>query len=215
MKKSDARNLLRAKLLPVINPAFKAKKSEFTFARTVDGLYQETTIAFYWSYAPDWVFSAIPSVTIYSIQKLYSEVFDDDSGMQTPTVSCSLWKMDGKPEHEFDVPLPHASPYFFTFCNEASLNVAIHEFRPIYHRCIEPFYEKVKSVEDAHRLLNVDILDTTQARMFRGLVAAYLADKPNWLNFAAKYSEALKAWPEFHQKRFHIAVERLKERDSP
>jgi hypothetical protein len=206
MKKREALELAEHHLGLALGPDFRKSTEGFT-RRFEDGF--DALFVGFWAYPPDFVFTVTPAVRLNAVEKLYHQAFDTDF-KKTTTVLTNLWRFDGPARPAAYVPLPNSgSPYFFTFTDEESARQAVARLRPRLVNQVLPFYEGLRSASDVHRALNVDLLDTSNDRMFHGLVAAFMADGPGWRALAKRYAAALAEWPAADRARFRVAVERL------
>jgi hypothetical protein len=205
MNRREAQKVLDRKIAAVLGPEFRPPGEGFVrrFKGGADFLFVG-----FWVYPPHFVFSATPAVRLDVVEKLFRRVFDVD--IKQTTVCTELWRFDSPTRPAMHVPLPNSgSPYFFTFTDEATAGQVVDQLRPRLSKTILPYYERIRTAADAHRALNVEMLDTGIGRISHGLVAAFLADKSGWRDVAVRYAAELAAWSPADQERFRVAVERL------
>lgn len=214
----EAKRLVVECLGARLGPEFVFKKADECFLRRTAAGADLLFVGF-WAYPPKFVFSVTPAVRIDEIETLYRQVFAPQlptgaSLSKSVTVLTQLWRLDGPTRSERDVPLPDSgSPYYFPFTDRASLQGVVDSLESRLEGQVARFYGGLRSTAEAHAALNIEGLDTSNSRIFHGIVAAYLADREGRRSYAARYRDELTQWPAPDQERFRCAVERLEALD--
>jgi hypothetical protein len=206
MECKEYRKLLNDLLLKQLDNSFKVEKTKERLVRKRE-IGSNVIYVALWNHSPDFVFSLTPAITIDPIETLFRDVFSVVS-KDTHTLMTQLWRFDRLDKPHDYLPWTNAgSPYFWAFHSEATLRQGVECCLGYLEKCLLLF-DKVTSVADAHRALNIEKWDTTSTYRSHGLVAAFLA-REDWSRIGASYQLELCDWTQSDQDAYAKAIARL------
>lgn len=166
----------------------------------------------FWSYSPLFVFSLVPAVRIDAIAELWAKItnLSDRYRPETVSLTAQLWKLAGMEKPIHDVPVPSfGCPFYYNFSSEEEFSRALEAVTPVVHDLVQPFFAQYRDVASVNRAINHDGLDTSNGRIFQGLIAARLARDPEYEGIAARYRQEMEAWSANDRQLFEKALEYL------